>query len=76
MTGGEGAATKTLIVNDLDQEWDHDYPNPPDFKMEQGKNDMNGKERQCSPTFYHLNKLNFLGVVHYVTNMQNRPFSI
>ena len=51
LTGGEGAATKTLIVNDLDQDWDHDYPNPPDFKMERGKKDMRGKERQCFQPF-------------------------
>ena len=49
LTGGQDSATKTLIVNNLDQDWDPTM-GPPNFDMKSGS-DMNGKQRQCSQSF-------------------------
>ena len=53
LTGGETSGTKTLIMNNLDQEWDHTM-GPPDFNMENG-NEMQGRQRQCSQSLSYKN---------------------
>ena len=61
LTGGIGVGTQTLIANDLDQEWDHEtHDDPPDFRMEPGKQDMQGKLRQCFQPFKISSQLIFM----------------